>query len=319
VRPFAIIAWNSFCELLRQPAYLALLTGALAAIGLLANISYFGFGEEARLVKTTALSVLLLTGLINAVLSASVSIAQEVRTGTALALLAKPVGRTRFLLAKFLGLAAALGVQTYAGLLAALLASRMAFDAYGSWDWVAIAIFSGAILLAYMLGAASNYFVHRPFLADASLALVATVTLAFLAINCLDRHGAWQKFGANVDWRLIPAGLLVWFALLVLAGLAVACTTRLAMMPTLMACSGLFALGLLSDYLFGRAAGAGSWLAATLHTVLPNWQVFWMADRLGGEGTIPWSYVLRAGAYAGAYLTLVLSVGLILFEDRDLT
>jgi len=171
----------------------------------------------------------------------------------------------------------------------------------------------------YLLGTASNYFMHRPFLADTSLALIATVTLAFLAINCLDRHGAWQEFGSNVDWRLLPAGLLVWFALLVLAGLAVACTTRLAMMPTLMVCSGLFALGLLSDYLFGGAAKAGSWLAAMFHTVLPNWQLFWMADLLGGEGAIPWSYVLRGAGYAGVYLILVLAVGLILFEDRDLT
>jgi len=35
---------------------------------------------------------------------------------------------------------------------AALLASRMAFDAYGSTDMLALEIFSGALALAYLLG-----------------------------------------------------------------------------------------------------------------------------------------------------------------------
>lgn len=316
---FLSIAWNSFRELLRQPAYLALLSGTLAVIGLLANVSYFGFGEEPRLVKTSALSLLLLAGFVNAILSASSSVAQEVRSGTALSLLAKPVGRSRFLLAKFFALAAALAVQTYVGLLAALLASRMAFDAYGSWDWLAIGLFFGGIALAYLVGAATNYFAHRPFLADASLALVGSMTLAFVLINFLARDGATQAFGANVDWRLIPAGVLVWLALLLLAALAIACNTRLTLMPTLMICSGLFGLGMLSDYLFSNAARGGSWLATALHTALPNWQLFWMADRLGGEDVIPWNYVTRAFGYTAAYLTLTLSLALMLFEDRDLT
>jgi ABC-type transport system involved in multi-copper enzyme maturation permease subunit len=48
---FFTIAWNSFRELLRQPSYLALVAGMLGVIGLLANVSYFGLGEEPRLVK----------------------------------------------------------------------------------------------------------------------------------------------------------------------------------------------------------------------------------------------------------------------------
>lgn len=316
---FFFIAWNSFRELLRQPLYLVLLTGTVLVIGMLANVSYFGFGEEPRMVKTSALSVLLLAGFLNAILSSSMSIAQELRSGTALSLLAKPVGRSRFLLAKFLGLAGALGLQTYIGLLAALIASRMAFDAYGSWDWVAIGLFGGGILAAFLIAAATNYFAHRPFLADASAALVGTMTLAFVLTNFFDRTGAIQSFGAAVDWRLIPAGVLVCLALLLLAALALACTTRLTLMPTLLLCSGFFLLGLLSDYLFGNGPRNGAWLATAFHTVLPNWQVFWMADRLGAEDGIPWSYVGRAAGYAAAYLVLTLAAATLLFEDRDLT
>ena len=315
---FFVIAWNSFRELLRQPVWGVVLAGMLTLIVLLANVSYFGFGEEARLVKTTALSIVLLAGLLSAVLSATISTAQEIRSGTAVTLLAKPVGRARFLLAKYCGLAVSLTVQTGAGLLTALLASRMAFDASGSPDWLALGVFVCAPLLAVRAGAASHYFFRRSFCSDAGLALVAAVAAAFVVINFFDRHGAAQPFGAGVDWRMFPAGLLVWLAVLVLCALALACATRLALLPTLLICSGLFVLGLMSDYLVGRAARGGSALAAVAHTLLPNWQLFWVADLLGGTTAVPWSYLGLSAGYALAYVVLALSLALLLFENRDL-
>ena len=57
-----------------------------------------------------------------------------------------------------------------------------------------------------------------------------------------------------MDWRLIPAAVLILFALWILAGLALACSTRFDMIPTLAICSALFLLGIMSDYLFGRRA-----------------------------------------------------------------
>jgi hypothetical protein len=44
------------------------------------------------------------------------------------------------------------------------------------------------------------------------------------------------------------------FAVWVLAGLALACSTRFDLIPTLAICSAFFLLGIMSDYLFGRRA-----------------------------------------------------------------
>jgi len=77
------------------------------------------------------------------VLCASSSLAREIRTGTALAVLSKPVGRTRFLLAKYAGLALALTLLTYVNLVGVFLADWMSFDAYGKTDVLALAIIGG--------------------------------------------------------------------------------------------------------------------------------------------------------------------------------
>jgi hypothetical protein len=254
MRQFVTIAANAFMELVRQPVFLLLMTCSAVFEIFLATPYYFAFGDEPRLVKNSTLALMLLAGLLGAVLSASASLAREIRTGTALAVLSKPVGRAQFLLAKYTGLMAALALLTYVNLVAALLASRMAFDAYGSTDLFAWGIFALGLVAAYVAGGFSNFFLRRPFVSDAVFSLVVMVTVAFIVINFFDQHGKPRAWGTSVDWRLIPAAVLILFALWILAGLALACSTRLDMIPTLAICSAIFLLGIMSDYLFGRRA-----------------------------------------------------------------
>jgi hypothetical protein len=322
MRQFSTIAVNAFMELIRQPIFLLLMTSSAVFCVFLASIPYFGFGDDPKLVKDSALAVTLLAGLLGAVLSASNSLAREIRTGTALAVLSKPVGRAQFLLAKYAGLAAALTVLTYVNLIACLLASRMGYDAYGSTDWLALGVFVGFLVLAYVLGGFSNFFLRRPFVSDAVLCVVGTSTLAFLIISFFDREGRMQAFAAGVDPRMVPAGVLILFALWILAGLALLCSTRLELISTLAVCSGFFLAGLISDYVYselGGTADGGPWYAVVLYTVLPNWQQFWMADALSEERRIPVQYLATAFGYVVAYVGASLAVALCLFEERELT
>jgi len=320
MRQFVTIAINAFMELVGQPVFLLLMTSSAMFEIFLATPYYFAFGDEPKLVKNSVLAVMLLAGLFGAVLSASASLAREIRTGTALAVLSKPVGRAQFLLAKYAGLALALSFLTYVNLIAALLASRMAFDAYGSVDLFALGIFAGSIVLAYLAGGFSNFFLRRPFVSDAVFGVAIMVTVAFVVINFFNKDVQPQAFAKGVDWRLIPASILVLFALWILAGLALACSTRLEMIPTLAICSGLFLLGLMSQYLFSEKAQAGSWWASVLYTVTPNWQLFWLADALDtGKNNYYWGYVGKGLGYAVCYIGAALAVAIIMFEDRELS
>ncbi len=306
-------------ELVRQPIYLLLMTVSGGFSVFLAAVPYFGFGDDPKMVKDSVLAVMLLTGLIGAVLSASASVAHEIRSGTALAVLSKPVSRTQFILAKYTGLAVALTLLTYFNTVAALLASRMAFDAYGEADTQSLAIYFGMLVLAYLVGAFSNYFLDRVFVTDTVVAACLLTTLGFLYVAFFTKV---EKYFGNqqvVDWRLVPAAVLILFAVWVLAGLALACSTRLDMLPTLAICTALFVLGLMSDYLFGTRAEAGEKWAWGLYALLPNWQLFWMSDALGMDKSIPWSYVARALAYSTGYLGAVLAVALTLFQERELS
>ena len=320
MKQFITIATNAFMELVRQPVFLLLMTASAAFEIFLATPYYFAFGDEPKLIKNSALAVMFLSGLLGAVLSASASLAREIRSGTALAVLSKPVGRAQFLLAKFAGLAAALSVMAYVNTVALLIASRMVFDAYGSTDMAALGIFAASVVVAYAMGGFSNFFLRRPFVSDAVIALVFTVTIGAFLIFQFTRQAESLGEMAHVDWRLVPAAILILFALWILAALALACSTRFDMIPTLAICSALFLLGLMSDYLFGRPAAHGAWWASVLYTLLPNWQNFWLADALAtGQSTFHWGYVAKALVYAVAYVGAALAVAVALFEERELS
>lgn len=318
MRQFVAIAVNAFMELVRQPVFLLLLSASSCFEIFLAIVPYFGLGDDIKMVEDMTLAITLLTGLLTAVLSASSSVAQEIRMGTALTVLSKPVGRPTLLLGKYAGLAAALSLMTFTNMIAALLASRMAYDAYGATDVSSMVIYASAAVLAYIAGGFSNYFLKRPFVSDAVFAFVALTTLAFCIVIQFTHLSRMFDGEADADWRLIPAGVLILFALWILAGLALACSTRLDTIPTLAVCSGFFLVGLVADYLFKGPSDQGVWWARLAYATVPNWQQFWLADALEEKKTIPWSYVGQAFLYLMSYLTAALSAALLLFEDREL-
>jgi ABC-2 type transport system permease protein len=320
MRQFFTIAVNAFMELIRQPVFLLLMTGSVIFEIFLAVPYYFAFGDEPKLVENSVLAVMLLSGLFGAVLSASSSLAREIRSGTALAVLSKPVGRAQFLLAKYAGLAAALALLTYVNLVGVLLASRMAFDAYGKTDLAALGIFGAGIALAYALAGFSNFFLRRPFVSDAVFAMLVFTTLAAFIVFQFTKQMESLGTVATVNWNLLPAGILILFALWILAAVAIACSTRLDTIPTLAICSAVFLIGLMSDYFFGRRAEAGGWWASALYTIVPNWQLFWLADALDmGKSTFHWGYVGKAFVYMVGYAGASLAVATALFEERELS
>ena len=73
------------------------------------------------------------------------------------------------------------------------------------------------------------------------------------------------------------------------------------------------------DLQLKREAGMdGRLRAKTIKAVVPNWQLFWLADALENEKVIPWSYVRRAYAYVFFYLGAIMSLAVMSFEAREL-
>jgi hypothetical protein len=88
------------------------------------------------------------------------------------------------------------------------------------------------------------------------------------------------------------------------------------MVVTLSACIGVFLLGLVSDYVFGRFAGTYLW-ARLGRFLVPNLQVFWISDAIYEGSTVPLRYILITASYAVCYAAGILALAVALFQRRQ--
>jgi len=100
----AAIAGTTAKEVFYQPLPYVLLALGTFALILADFLPYNTFGEDIKMVKDQGLTLILVSSLILALWTASVSVADEIEGRTALTLLSKPVGRREFVVGKFLGI-----------------------------------------------------------------------------------------------------------------------------------------------------------------------------------------------------------------------
>jgi hypothetical protein len=114
----------------------------------------------------------------------------------------------------------------------------------------------------------------------------------------------------------VLASVLVLMAVLIITSLALAVSTRFNIIATLSVCIGVFLIGLVTDYLFGRFADT-SLLAKFCYFILPNLQIFWISDAIYESNTVPLKYITITAAYALCYITAMLLIATALFQRRQ--
>ncbi|MBN1864081.1 MAG: hypothetical protein JW808_04205 [Victivallales bacterium] len=308
---FFHIARNTFRECLREPIFFILLTSAITLIGLFPSLSLFVFREQIKLVIDSSMATTLVFGLVAAVLCASNTIHREIRNGTVLSLLSKPVSRWNFIIAKMAGILAALSVFVFSCNAATVISIRVANDQF-QLDFITFYTYYGMIGICSLWGAFRNFYSRKSFPASsiASMLLIIPAFVLFLQIMPLD--GKLLPF----PWEVVPALVLLFFAVWSMGAITVMLSARLDMMTNLCASSALFFAGLVSDYFLAGSEATLS-LSAVLYAVIPNWQFFWMADALSSKTPIPWVYVGWSAVYISLYMTLCAMIAIHLFIDKE--
>ena len=317
IKQFIAIARLTALESIRQPICLILVTVAIVTIGILPLIVAHSMGEEGKLIRDSALSVYLLSGLFLSAYAACLAITHEIRQGTVSAILTKPVDRTVFILAKFTGVATITFVYALIAGMAVIISSRTSMEAFQIDKYAALPLLA-APFVAFIIAGLTNYFAGRVFVSDAFIALVVMVTAAFLAAGLIDKEGNAQAFGILYDWRLLQACSAIALALLLLQAMAVTISTKLDAVPTLVICSLILILGLMSDFFFGQFADTNTFANIAYH-LTPNWQHFWMVDALTGGGKIPWIVVGAVAKYAVLYTIGVLLLAVSIFRSSEIS
>jgi len=312
------IAKNTLTETLRQPIYAIIIAAAILLFILSPALTMYTMSDDDKLLREIGLSTLFLTSLFVAIFSASGAVAEELENKTITTVLSKPVQRPVFIVAKFLGVAFAVVIAHYICTVALLMTIRHGVmeSASDTRDWTVVAAgataLAGAVLMATFFSFVFGWKFSSAFVVLTGI--FATLGLTFLAF--IDPHWAFNPAENGLHTVDIYGALLLLFAALVMTALAIAFSSRFNIVVTLSACVGLFLLGLISDYIFGRFADAHLW-ARIAWFILPNLQVFWISDAIYEESQVPGRYIMIAGSYALCYVGAILAFSVGLFQRRQ--
>lgn len=122
-------------------------------------------------------------------------------------------------------------------------------------------------------------------------------------------------------WQIVPGLVLALFEAVVLASISVAISTRLPMIPNLVICAAIYAIGHLVPVVVQSSMGRlpiVTFMGQLLATIFPVLDHFNIQAAIAAGRSVPASYLAWALGYTLLYSTMSMLLALVLFEDRDL-
>jgi ABC-type transport system involved in multi-copper enzyme maturation permease subunit len=131
---------------------------------------------------------------------------------------------------------------------------------------------------------------------------------------------AWQLCATEM-FGTIPGLVLAFMESVVLTAISVAISTRLSILPNLVICGAIYALGHLGPLIVQSSIGQNEFVAffgQLIALILPVLDHFNIQAAVAGGVKVPIDYLLWAAVYCVLYSAVAMLLALILFEDRDL-
>lgn len=361
------IARVTFSESIRQPVVAVVALAGVAILVLSNPLSTFTMEDDQRMLVEVGLSTIFLAGLLLAVLLATSVLAREIENRTVLTVVSKPVERPVLLLGKFLGvLGAILASYAFLACVFMLVVRHGVMPTVATPYQAPVLVFGiSAAVLTIGFAAFANFFYGWSFGATTVLTGVPLFLIAFLGTLPFKHDFSVLPLNpppstvpgytpddlgrfviTNLNFELWKAILLAGVGLMVLTAFAVALSTRLGLVLTLVTTVGIFVMGLMSDWVLGRriavlekslsANPGGSWwdldhltwgLCKSAQAIIPNFQTFWLVDAVNQKKPIVFlatqaegeaqAYGLMVLGYGVAMTIMALALGTLLFQRRE--
>lgn len=200
------IAKNTLLQTIRQPIYGIVVLVTLGGIGLAPAVTGWTLDDDNKLLRDIGLSTLLIQGLFLAVFGASAVLSAEIDDKTVLTVAAKPVGRSTFVLGKYLGVLGALALAHYLAGVAFYMAMRHGVlqSAADEPDFTVIVFGPGIMLLATIAAIALNYFLEWRFLPTVVAFAAVGLTLGTIVLLNINREWRIARFESTQSIERLP-------------------------------------------------------------------------------------------------------------------
>lgn len=312
------IARNTFIESIRQPVFAVLILGATLLLILNPMISAYTLDDDNKQLLDMGLSTLLLAGVFLAAFTATGVLSEEIENRTVLTVVSKPIARPVFVLGKYFGVVGAIGTAFWVLTVVFLLAYRhkVMQTASDPFDTPVLTFGIVGLLIALVVSIVGNYLYQWIFSSTFVVMFALLETLAWVMVLVVNPE--WNFQSPAIDWhpQIMWGLLLIFEGLLIITAVAIAVSTRLGQVMTLVVCFGVALMGMVSDYFLGQRAEE-SRIAGFFYRIIPNLQLFWPADALTQGNDFTGGYIALLSGYSALVIVAVLAVAVALFQTRE--
>ena len=290
------LSMNSCRECLREPVFYLMLLSALIMIGLFPYFSLFVFRQQIRLVCDSSMATTMLFGLFAAVLCSARTITREMKNGTVLLLMSKPVSRFSFVISKICGIMVSLTLFVLICNAATWLSVLIAVDQF-RLSTPLICCYFGIVCVAALYGGIRNFISQRSFSSNAVLAMAVLFPVVAAVSHVIRTRTLSDYLKTDPETFmaariLIPALCMLFFAVWIMGIISSALATRMEIVGNLMVCLLLFLGGTVLHYFAAKTFGTGSF-AALLCTSLVPFCTVWMPLALASAAAMVVIYGTR--------------------------
>jgi ABC-type transport system involved in multi-copper enzyme maturation permease subunit len=301
------VALAAYREGWRQPMFWLILAGAKLLMAVTIVLPYFTFGDDYLMMKLIGFDIIMLAALLFGTIAASISVSEEIEGRTAVTVMSKPITRRSFLFGKFLGITmTCLGMSLILALNFnnALLAQR-------EFDLI-------------------NYDRSEDKLANQAKAVVLPAVAEVFPSGTLNEFTKWAATWMAESYTHLFGILLGFGQVMILVAISVAIATRLNFIVALLIVLFVYLAGHLAPTVArvtdirggnGTASVVVNFLAKTFDVLLPALEYFHLGPAIIRDTPLDLGayiqYSLKVFGYASLYTAIVMVIGLLLFEDRD--
>ena len=278
---------NSFKVCASDSFYLVISITMLAIMALAASMPSIG-NEHIRLIRDQCHSIVFICAALACSFGLIRVVTDDIRRGAGSVLMSRPVSASVLMFGKLSGVLACTLLLVISGSVAALWISEIYFQDeivnIGSFSLLA-----SCVALSLLYGAGKQYLSGANFSESVSLSLCI-----FLIIGFAVRY--FVGVPEQIDFKSLQSLILIFMALIIFASIVLIFSVVSDSAVVLAASIIIFFFGLLSEYICTVLIGGS--LGSSLASIVPNWQMFWVLEKIGMGQEIPISYFFRSGIHA---------------------
>jgi len=292
-----------------DPFFLILHLTILLLIAILGAIPGFTYGEHLRLLRDQVLASIFMINCLGVTFGLIRSVTDDIRRGAVSVLMSRPIGSFSVVTGKWAGVILSIIILHFSGFIGYLWISEITFDP-DHLNMGSLILYLSVIVIALNIAALRHFLFGGSYAFHANYILAGILTFTFII------RLSTQNI-SNYDFQSIQSSIILFGGIITFSAVMLPISVTADSAFVLSAGIAIFFFGLISEYIITIAIKQDI-INTIIKSIVPNWQIYWVADRLVEGQSIPLDYFYICSLHTLLFFVFYLIIATFLYERMEM-